>query len=66
MSNSSNILFAFVGGAIVGAGAALLLAPKKGVDMRAHIKDILKRKGLLAHQADIDELVEQLTIELDD
>lgn len=34
--------------------------------MRAHIKDILKRKGLLANQADIDDLVEQLTIELDD
>lgn len=64
MSNH-NVLYAFVGGAIAGAAAALLLAPEKGTDLRARIKEVLRRKGLIANQADIDELVEQLTIELD-
>lgn len=65
MSNSS-LLYAFLGGALVGAGAALLFAPEKGEDVRAHIKDILKRNGLLLHQSEVDELVEQLTAEIDE
>ena len=50
----------------MGAGAALLLAPEKGEDVRAHIKDILKRNGLLLHQSEVDELVEKLTTEIDE
>lgn len=66
MNNNHNILFAFVGGAIAGAAAALLLAPEKGVDLRARIKDLLRSKGILASQTEIDDLVEQLTVELND
>lgn len=29
-----NLLYAFIGGAIVGAGAAVLFAPKKGEELR--------------------------------
>ena len=36
---SLNLLYAFLGGAIVGAGAALLFAPEKGEDTRQKIKD---------------------------
>ncbi len=42
---SLNILYAFLGGAIVGCGAAILLAPEKGAEVRAKICAILKRKA---------------------
>lgn len=64
MNNS--ILYAFLGGAIVGAGAALLLTPEKGVDVRRRIKDLLRKKGILCSETEIDALVEQLTTEIDD
>ena len=41
-----NILSAFLGGAIVGAGAALLFAPEKGEDMRGQINHLLKKYGV--------------------
>lgn len=66
MNNNHNVLYAFIGGAIAGAATALLLAPEKGIDMRTRIKEALRRRGILASQTDIDELVEQLTIEHDD
>ena len=46
MSNLS-MLYAFLGGAIVGAGAAILFAPEKGEDIRARIADLLRKKGIL-------------------
>lgn len=61
-----NILYAFLGGAIVGAGAAILFAPEKGEDLRARIKEILRKKGILCSDDEIDALVEQLTTEIDD
>lgn len=61
-----NILYAFIGGAIVGAGAAILFAPEKGEDLRIRIKEILRRKGLICTEDEIDALVEQLTTEIDD
>ncbi|MCI9606687.1 MAG: YtxH domain-containing protein [Muribaculaceae bacterium] len=65
MSNLS-ILYAFLGGAIVGAGAAVLLAPEKGVNTRRKIKELLQKKGILCSDNEIDALVEQLTTEIDD
>lgn len=65
MSNLS-ILYAFIGGAIVGAGTALLLAPEKGVETRNKIKACLRKKGILCSDDEIDALVEQLTTEIDD
>lgn len=65
MSNLT-ILYAFLGGAIVGAGAALLLAPEKGEDTRRRIKDVLRQKGIICSDTEIDALVEQLTTEIDD
>ncbi len=64
--NNLSILYAFLGGAIVGAGAALLLTPEKGVDVRRRIKDLLRKKGILCSETEIDALVEQLTTEIDD
>ena len=57
---SLNILYAFLGGAIVGCGAALLLAPEKGADVRSKICDILKRKGIKISDDEVDALVAEL------
>lgn len=65
MSNLS-LLYAFIGGAIVGAGAAVLFAPEKGADIRARIADLLRKKGIICSDNEIDALVEQLTTEIDD
>lgn len=55
-----NILYAFLGGAVVGCGAALLLAPEKGADVRSKICDLLKRKGIKISDAEVDALVAEL------
>jgi len=56
-----NLLYAFLGGAIVGCGAALLFAPEKGEDLRARIVSILKRKGIKISDEEVDALVAELT-----
>ena len=60
------LLYAVLGGAIVGAGAAILFAPEKGEDVRNRIKELLAKKGILCSDNEIDMLVEQLTTEVDD
>ena len=66
MNNNLGILYAFLGGAIVGAGAALLFAPEKGADLRKRIVELLRSMGIICSESDVDELVEQLTRDLDD
>lgn len=64
---SKNILlYAFLGGALVGAGAAVLFAPQKGSELRRKIKDSLQKKGILCSESEIDALVAQLTADIDD
>ena len=60
MNKALNILYAFLGGAIVGCGAALLLAPEKGEDVRNKICKILKRKGIKISDSEVDALVAEL------
>lgn len=55
-----NILYAFLGGAIVGCSAAILFAPEKGEDIRSKICDLVKRKGIKISDAEVDELVAEL------
>ena len=55
------LLYAFLGGALVGAGAALLFAPEKGSDVRARICKLIKRKGIDMSDAEVDALVAELT-----
>jgi len=43
--------FAFLAGAVVGAGVALLLAPRPGVETRAQVADWLKQAQERARQA---------------
>ncbi len=66
MNNSMIAIAAFVGGAIAGAAAALLFAPEKGVETRNRIKEILRKRGIICSDSEIDALVEQLTTEIDD
>lgn len=58
-----NILYAFLGGAIVGSAAAILFAPEKGEDVRAKICDLIKRKGIKISDAEVDALVAELARE---
>lgn len=55
-----NILYAFLGGAIVGCGAALLFAPEKGEELRDRICKILKKKGIKITDSEVDALVAEL------
>lgn len=55
------ILYSFLGGALVGCAAALLLAPEKGEDVRTRICNILRRKGLKISDSEVDDLVAELT-----
>ena len=61
-----NILCAFLGGAIVGAGAAILFAPEKGEDLRGQIKTLLKKYGCwnCSKEEEIEELVDEIAEEI--
>lgn len=56
-----NLLYAFLGGAIVGCAAALLFAPEKGEDLRGKIRDILKKRGIKISDSEVDALVAELS-----
>lgn len=60
-----NILYAFLGGAIVGCGAAILFAPEKGEEVRSRICKLLKKKGIRLSDEDVDELVAELAVSED-
>lgn len=51
---------AFLGGAIVGAGAALLFAPEKGTELRSDIVALLRKRGLLKKDNKVEEVMDEL------
>jgi gas vesicle protein len=55
---------AFIGGAIAGAAAGLLLAPESGKDTRAKISDtvegFLKKHNIKLNRKDVGDLVDDL------
>lgn len=57
-------LLTFLAGAAVGAVATALLTPTTGEDLRARIKVILQRKGIIAAD-DMDDLVEMIATEVE-
>ena len=59
-----NVLFAFLGGAAVGAALGVLFAPEKGVDTRRRIAQLLREKGIKLNAGEMEELVDQITTEL--
>ncbi len=54
------LLYAFLGGAIVGCASALLFAPEKGEDLRSRICTLLRRKGIKISDSEVDQLVSEL------
>lgn len=56
---------AFLGGAIVGCGAALLFAPEKGEELRDRIVKILRKRGINISDSEVDALVAELSGEED-
>lgn len=59
-----NLLFAFLGGAAVGAVAGILFAPEKGSDMRARIRKMLHDKGIHLKKEEMEQLVDQIAEEV--
>lgn len=58
------LLYAFLGGAIAGAGLALLFAPEKGEDLREQIKEVLRKYGVIPASSEeeiVDEIVAEIT-----
>lgn len=62
MKNLS-ILYAFLGGAVVGCAAALLFAPEKGADLRSRISAKLKEYGIDFSDDEVEKLVEEIANE---
>lgn len=54
---------AFLGGAIVGCGAAMLFAPEKGADVRSKIMECLRKRGIRISDSEVDALVAELSAE---
>ena len=59
-----NLLYAFLGGAIVGCATAILFAPEKGTDLRNRIKTLLKKKGIDFTDDEVEQLVEQISAQI--
>lgn len=60
MCNTKGVISALIGGAIIGAGIALLFAPEKGSVQRKKISDVLSKYGIRLKKKDLDDLVEDL------
>lgn len=66
MNSKLGILYAFLGGAVVGCATAILFAPQKGSELRAKIASILKKRGVKISDSEIDQLVAELSGEIAD
>ena len=58
------LLYAFLGGAVVGCAAASLFAPESGKDLRERIRRMLRNRGIDFTDDDIDALVAQISSEI--
>ena len=67
MANSAGkVLAAFIGGAAMGAIAALLLAPKSGAELRQEITDIVREKGIKLNKEELEALCAKVIAKVKD
>ncbi len=66
MNKSLSILYAFLGGAIVGCASAILFAPEKCEDLRTRIKELLKKKGIDFSDDEVEQLVKQISAQIEE
>lgn len=59
-NNTGSIIAALLGGAIVGAMAALLFAPKSGKELREDVVRIAKEKAEHLNKEELEELVNKV------
>ena len=59
--NTKAMIYAFLGGAIVGLSSAILFAPAKGEDVRNKLCRLIRRKGIRISDEEVDALVAELT-----
>ncbi len=61
MMKEFNFLAAFLGGAVIGFLAGILLAPEKGSDTRGKIASYLEEKGIHLSKEELDEFIKEMT-----
>ena len=59
-NNTGSIIAALLGGALVGAMAALLFAPKSGQELRDDVVRIAKEKASHLNKEELEELVNKV------
>ncbi|MBQ5387456.1 MAG: YtxH domain-containing protein [Paludibacteraceae bacterium] len=60
MTTGSKVLLALIGGAVIGATAALLVAPKRGSELRAEIAAIAREKYSHMNLDEISRVVDKV------
>lgn len=60
MTTGSKVLLALLGGAVVGVTAALLMAPKRGSELRAEIAAIVREKYSNMNMDEISRVVDKV------